>query len=68
MKPDTALGGCITGSFPVALDGLQEKGFFVFTWSKVFALSRFRTCHWRSLLGILSANPVPKALEVDSPA
>lgn len=27
MKPDTALGGCIIGSFPVALDGGQEKSF-----------------------------------------
>jgi len=27
IKPDTALGGCIIGSFPVALDGGQEKGF-----------------------------------------
>jgi len=34
IRPDTALGGCIIGSFPVALDGLQEKGFFVFTCQK----------------------------------
>ena len=34
IKPDTALGGCLTGSFPVALDGLQEKGFLFLSGQK----------------------------------
>ena len=34
IRPDTALGGCLTGSFPVALDGLQEKGFLFLSGQK----------------------------------
>ena len=52
--------------FSCCFGRLAGKGLFRFYLSKVFALSRFRACHWRSLLGTLSANPVPKVPAVGS--